>query len=617
MNWAAANYPALFLCMLAMLLTWAVAAIVVVGWGLLAQRAMGTRAGSLDDLLRAFWLGAVGWIGYLQIIHFVMPVGFQSLMLGAGIAINGWLLSGRRPVDLLLTTIRRHPVPAAFVGLVVVFLSGKALGPSTIYDTGLYHMQAVRWNQAFPVVPGLGNLHFRFALNNSCFLLQAQALLGPWRSAGFGIVNGLLALALTAQASLSLARIVRRQSDSYLGDAIGSLLLLPVAVAATLSMGSSLLVSSMSPDVTVHMFHFAALAYAARLLARPPGAPTPNNLELPVLTTSLLTAAVCIKVSAAPFALVLFFALCGAVAIEWARSGRRWWHPVAVTVGVSCLLFVPWAARGVVLSGYPLFPAELFSVDVPWRLPAGVAQATRETLLFWTRGGPSYSPGDPWLGYWLLGSIGRDVAVFCLPVGLAVLSGLMVLLRVRAGSASRRERWAMGVLLLATVAGLLTWWVTAPDPRYGVHLFYSLAICLAAWAIVAAAGANHQKIGRRLAWTLAVPVAVLLAFRVHYGVHIHDMPLLKAMVTVTLPVPMTPMGHSVLPVFPLQGFKTDSGFVVHLPVNDDRVWDAPLPSGAAPAGMGLDLRYLRLRRAGDLGAGFVMAEPSRTASALP
>ena len=116
-----ADYPALFLYMLAMLLAWAAAAFVVVGWGLLAQRAMGTRAASLDDLLRAFWFGAVGWIGYLQIVHFVMPVGFLSLMLGAGIAVIGWLLAGRRPVDLLLTTIRRHPVPAAFVGLVVVF----------------------------------------------------------------------------------------------------------------------------------------------------------------------------------------------------------------------------------------------------------------------------------------------------------------------------------------------------------------------------------------------------------------------------------------------------------------------------------------------------------------
>ncbi len=84
------HYLALFLCMLAMLLTWGAAVFVIVGWGLLAQRAMGTRADSLDDLLRAFWLGAVGWIAYLQIVHFVMPVGFQSLMLGAVIAIIGW-----------------------------------------------------------------------------------------------------------------------------------------------------------------------------------------------------------------------------------------------------------------------------------------------------------------------------------------------------------------------------------------------------------------------------------------------------------------------------------------------------------------------------------------------
>ena len=614
-----ANYAALILCMSAMLLTWAAAVVVIMGWGLLAQRAMGTRAGSLDDLLRAFWLGAVAWIGYLQIIHFVMPVGFLSLMLGAGIAINGWLLAGRQPIVLLGSTIRRHPVPAAFVGLVALFLAGKALGPSAIYDTGLYHMQAVRWNQAFPVVPGLGNLHLRLAFNNSCFLLQAQALLGPWRSAGFGIVNGLLTVALTAQASMSLVRIVRRQSDSYLADVIGSLLLLPVAVAATRSfVPYSLFIGSMSPDFTMHLFHFAALAYAARLLARPPDATTSNCLELCVLATSLLTAAVCIKVSAAPFALILFLALCGAVAIEWARSGRRWWHPVAVTVGVSCLLIVPWAARGVILSGYPLFPAELLSVDVPWRLPAGVAQATRETVLVWARGwGRSYAPGDPWLMHWLLQSVGRDVAIFCLPVGLTVLSGMMVLLRVRSGSASLRERWAMAVLLLATLAGLLTWWVTAPDPRYGFQLFYSLAICLAAWAIVAPAGANHQKIGRRLAWTLAVPVAVLLAFRVHYGVHLADMSLLKTMVGVTLPVPGTPMGYSVLPEVPLQGFKTDSGFVVHLPVNGDRVWDAPLPAAASPASLGLDLRYLRLRRDGDLGAGFVMAKPSETASADP
>ncbi len=606
-----AYYPPLFLCMLAMLLTWGAVAFVVVGWGLLAQRALGSRAASLDDLMRAFWFGAVGWIVYLQILHCLLPVGFLSLSLGAAIGISGWLLSGRRPIIFLVTTIRRHPVAAAFGLLVVVLLSGNAIGPSAIYDTGLYHLQAVRWNQAFPVVPGLGNLHSRLAFNNSCFLLQAQALLGPWRSTGFGIVNGLLALAVTAQASLSLVRIAKRQSDSYLADAIGSLLLLPVIVMATRSLAvSTFFISSMSPDVTVSLFHFAALGYAAHLLARPPGAATAQRtVELLVLTTSLLTASVCIKTSNAPFAFVLFLALLAAVTIEWARSGRRWWRPVLITVGVSSLLFVPWAARGVILSGYPVFPIELLSVDVPWRLPASATQAMRDILLLWSRGGQPHSPGDPWVQSWLLHWIRSDVALFSLPVGLAVVAAAMALLRLRAGSASVRERRAMAVLLLATSAALLTWWVTAPDPRYGFQLFYSLAICVAAWAICVPLGANSAIVMRRLALTLAVPVVVVLAFRVHFAWHRREMPLLDALVAVTLPIPMSPRGHTILPEAPLRRFTTGSGLIIHVPVDNDQAWDAPLPSAPAPVALGLDLRYLRLRRAADLSAGFWMAPP--------
>jgi hypothetical protein len=269
----------------------------------------------------------------------------------------------------------------------------------------------------------------------------------------------------------------------------------------------------------------------------------------------------------------------------------------------------------VVLSGYPVFPSGLLSVDVPWRLPAGAAQAMRETLLIWARGwGREYSPGDPWLGHWLRRTIGRDVAIFCLPVGLAVVSGVMVLLRVRAGSVSRRERWAFAALLLPTLAGLLAWWFTAPDPRYAFQLFYSLAICLAAWTIAAQ---KPELIGRWLAWTLAVPVVVLLAFRVHYAMDRRDMPLLEALAEVTLPVPVTRLGHAVLPEVALRAFTTDSGFIVHVPVNDDRVWDAPLPAATAPASLGLDLRNLRLRDDEDLGAGFVMAVPAATVSADP
>jgi len=162
---------------------------------------------------------------------------------------------------------------------------------------------------------------------------------------------------------------------------------------------------------------------------------------------------------------------------------------------------------------------------------------------------------------------------------------------------------------------LATWWFSAPDPRFGFPLLYSMAICLAAWAISISLGRNPALIGRRLAWTLAVGVVVLVTARVHQGWHRRGMPMLQALARVTLPTPASPRGYSVLPEARVRTLQTDSGLVIHLPVHLDLAWDAPLPSAPAPTALGLDLRYLSLRRVGDPGAGFMMVLPSAAASA--
>lgn len=41
------------------------------------------------------------------------------------------------------------------------------------YDSDLYHAQSIRWIEEYGVVPGLGNLHERFAYNSSFFALSA------------------------------------------------------------------------------------------------------------------------------------------------------------------------------------------------------------------------------------------------------------------------------------------------------------------------------------------------------------------------------------------------------------------------------------------------------------
>ncbi|EMO63800.1 hypothetical protein LEP1GSC133_1179, partial [Leptospira borgpetersenii serovar Pomona str. 200901868] len=34
------------------------------------------------------------------------------------------------------------------------------------YDSGLYHIQSIKWIQEYSVVPGLANLHGRFGFNS-------------------------------------------------------------------------------------------------------------------------------------------------------------------------------------------------------------------------------------------------------------------------------------------------------------------------------------------------------------------------------------------------------------------------------------------------------------------
>lgn len=65
-------------------------------------------------------------------------------------------------------------------GLVLLMAYGTSRGYMHV-DTGLYHAQAIRWIEEYGVVPGLGNLHSRFAYNSAAFPLCAVYSMGAGR----------------------------------------------------------------------------------------------------------------------------------------------------------------------------------------------------------------------------------------------------------------------------------------------------------------------------------------------------------------------------------------------------------------------------------------------------
>ena len=82
-------------------------------------------------------------------------------------------------------------------GLVLLMAYGTSRGYMHV-DTGLYHAQAIRWIEEYGVVPGLGNLHSRFAYNSAAFPLCAvysmRWLGGSLFPEGMHAVQGFLAL---------------------------------------------------------------------------------------------------------------------------------------------------------------------------------------------------------------------------------------------------------------------------------------------------------------------------------------------------------------------------------------------------------------------------------------
>ena len=170
----------------AILLTWAVAAIVLIGLGSLVLIRF-----DKNFLLRdAFWLGFGVAVAVLEIWNLLLPVNATIAFLLCSGSVAG-LLSNRgalwRQIKATLQFVRSH----AILGFaLLLFLAIRSSGPCDYYDTGLYGAQAVRWISAYPVMPGLANVHGRLGFNSSVFLCVAALDQGAWNGLAFHLFTG-------------------------------------------------------------------------------------------------------------------------------------------------------------------------------------------------------------------------------------------------------------------------------------------------------------------------------------------------------------------------------------------------------------------------------------------
>ena len=342
-----------------------------------------------------------------------------------------------------------------------------------------------------PLIPGLANLHGRLGFNNSHHLLAALFSAGHWAGTRQPHPERLHRFAGAGLCPL------RAGPQSVRAATQPSAVLLFAAALFAPTIGLVLFgvfgpaISTLKADVFVTagiiLLSCAFLGFAGTA----PGTPEYRASAATAILVGCLLATV--KLSAAAFCGVIVLA----VVIRAARDIRKGLSEpfsgrLIVAAGVAgVLLLAGFLARGVVLSGYPLYPSSAFGLDVDWRVPLAQVDADRVFIKTWSQLRPTYDlarvANQEWVKGWLNSLILTQKLSIILPVVLiTVLGG-----REGFSSDSRENpsrprfpgEWAFPVLLGASLLSLLVWLTQAPAARFAsIYFWIPLAAIIATTA---------------------------------------------------------------------------------------------------------------------------------------
>jgi hypothetical protein len=321
----------------------------LVGWGRFCAQLM--RLNVLQTpLTMLVWLGFAVVLVLAEAIHLLLPIDWHvSAALGVVGIIGtpkGRLLSSYRTLRVF---VRQHPFVFVLAAGWIVLCCMRAMGVPNNFDSGLYHFQSIRWLNEEALAVGLGNLHWRLALNQSYFGFLALLNVFPLWGHGYA-AGGLFLVLLTYATVLDFLRTERMVVRLF----VGAVLLTVVSYyAGTLA--------NPSPDTAVALIQIPICLWLIRLTQIDIKVESNNSRSLVTAILLLSVALVTIKLSSLVFAGTAV--LVGAVVYfkDW-KTNKPQLYRLGLYVVIAMAIY---AFRGYLLSGYPLFPVNDFRDGIP------------------------------------------------------------------------------------------------------------------------------------------------------------------------------------------------------------------------------------------------------------
>jgi len=335
--------------------------------------------------------------------------------------------------------------------LFLIFIGGFLMlvtaGGITVVDSSQYHAQAINWSREYSVIPGLGNLHDRFAFGSLFFPLNAlfsfDFFIGEFRV----LLYPLNAVCFTVLLVKLLEHYWRSKVDKNVRGAVEGLVLgfLCLVYLSTYA-------SSPSPDLICA----ALIIYILHKRSNWSDAGPDRGL---IVVSGLCFIAVTYKLSSIPILLVLLTLL------NREDGVRRLF--LFSLMAVVCI--TPFFIRNYFLSGYLIYPfAQLDIFTVDWKIPAYSVEKMSQVIAAWAR--IPFRPPDEvlalpfskWLPIWFAR------LHFLTKIVLLLNLALIPLLFFRLARSGVERSIFVGVI----VASLVFWILLANDPRFGYGFLF-------------------------------------------------------------------------------------------------------------------------------------------------
>ena len=475
------------------------------------------------------------------------PAGFAFLSLLIASALVGWLILRGR--DLRRTPHSLTASTGAYLAalvLLLITLAIRVIGLVTNYDTGHYHLGAIRYATDFAAILGLANTFFAYGYSTFQFPLAAALTWSPLGSEGYRALNSILIVVLAVDLGLRL--LGRDRSAGRYVLAAG----LSVVVFTMLPLADYWVVSP-TQDASALVLVVAASAYLSEALTR-------KSWLAPAATAVVLAVSLIVIRSTMVAYAAAVLAVVVVIAIRRRRSVSTTRLVMVVTLtaiaGVTALVAA--AARDYVLSGWWQYPLSVLPFDVAWRAPEATAErlatlgAARDPSNLWQA-----AESWDWIGAWGARALTSWEFYAALLLALAGLLGVII---------TRPPRILTFAVAPSAVAIVFWFLFTPPSFRFAWGPLFTLGTIAIGWSAWQLARTRPRwRIVTTLTTTAVILVSVLvtLALRVDFSAP-----------TENRQARGLPVDFRVAPLaeIDVNEIRLDSGITLLVPTQGDQCW---------------------------------------------